>query len=40
MRAEGVQVDVVRFTPHDWEEWQPYLNRATGWTAHDLFSIR
>jgi hypothetical protein len=39
MRAKGVQVDVVRFTPHDWEDRQPYVNRETGWMAHDLSSI-
>jgi hypothetical protein len=40
MRAEGVKVDVVPFTPHDWEDRRPYINRDTGWTADDLRSIR
>ena len=40
MRAEGVQVEVVPFTPHDWEDRQPYVNRETGWTADDLRLIR
>jgi hypothetical protein len=39
MRAEGVEVDVVRFTPHDWENRQPYVNRETGWTENNLASI-
>jgi hypothetical protein len=30
MRVEGAEVDVVRYTPHDWEERHPYVNRDTG----------
>jgi hypothetical protein len=39
MKAEGVGIDVVSFTPHDWEESQPYVNAATGWTATDIKSF-
>jgi hypothetical protein len=39
MRSEGVRVDVVCFTPHDWEQRQPYVNREAGWTADDLASL-
>ena len=39
LRAEGVQVDVVRFTPHDWEHRRPYVNHAAGWTADDLAAV-
>jgi len=39
MKAEGVEVDVVCFTPHDCEESQPYVNMATGWTAMDIESF-
>lgn len=39
MRSEGVQVDAVCFTPHDWEQRQPYVNRQAGWTADDLASM-
>lgn len=40
LRAEGVQVDVVCFTPHNWEHRRPYVNHAAGWTADDLAAIR
>jgi hypothetical protein len=39
MRAEGVEVDVVRFTPHDWEQSTPYVNGSTGWTSTDIESF-
>ncbi len=40
LRAEGVQVDVVCFTPHNWEHRRPYVNHAAGWTADDLAAVR
>lgn len=36
LRAEGVTVDCVRYTPHDWEQPEPYVNRAAGWSAESL----
>jgi hypothetical protein len=39
MEAEGVEVDVVCFTPHDWEGPQPYVNRSAGWTSADIESF-
>lgn len=39
MKAEGVEVDVVCFTPHDWEESKPYVNDSTGWTSTDIESF-
>jgi hypothetical protein len=39
MRVEGVQADVVPFTPHDWEDRRPYVNREMGWRAENIFSI-
>src|SRR5262249_19232549 len=39
MEAAGVDVDVVCFTPHDWEKAQSYVNDATGWTAADVESL-
>ena len=36
MQAEGVEVDVVRYTPHHWEHRQTYVNREMGWTDEDL----
>jgi hypothetical protein len=40
MRAEGVGVDIICFTPHAWEHSQRYVNRETGWTHEDLASIQ
>jgi hypothetical protein len=36
MKAEGVEVDAVCFTPHDWEGPGRYVNSGTGWTAADV----
>jgi hypothetical protein len=36
MEAEGVEVDVVCFTPHDWEQPRFYVNGDTGWTLTDV----
>jgi hypothetical protein len=35
----ALKVDVVRYTPHDWEDRQPYENRETGWTTDDFTSF-
>jgi hypothetical protein len=40
MRSQGVEVDVVRYTPHDWEDRRPFVNRETGWTTDDLTSLQ
>jgi hypothetical protein len=40
LRAAGVQVDVVCFTPHDWEHRGPYVNHEAGWTADELAAVR
>jgi hypothetical protein len=39
MEAEGVEVDVVCFTPHDWERSQPYVNSGAGWTTTAIESF-
>jgi hypothetical protein len=39
MQAQGMAVDVVWFTPHDWESLQPYLNRRHGWTSEEIGRI-
>jgi hypothetical protein len=36
MRSAGVEVDVVRYTPHNWEALQPFVNYETGWTTDEL----
>jgi len=40
MRAEGVEVDIVPYTPHYWEERGTYANRESGWTTDDLASFQ
>jgi hypothetical protein len=30
MKAQGVQVDLVCFTPHNWKEPKPYVNVCAG----------
>jgi hypothetical protein len=40
MRAEGVEVDIVRYTPHDWDRREPYVNHEMGWTHEDLTSFQ
>lgn len=39
LRAEGVQVELVCFTPHDWEHRRRFVNHAAGWAAEDLLTI-
>jgi len=40
MEATGVDVDVVCYTPHDWEESKPYINTDMGWTQADVESFK
>jgi hypothetical protein len=40
MRAEGVEVDIIRYTPHDWDRREPFVNRQMGWTDEDLASFQ
>jgi hypothetical protein len=36
VEAEGVQVDPISFTPHDWLRVDPYISAVAGWTLADL----
>jgi transposase len=40
MAAEGIEIDPVCFTPHNWHGSQPYVNKATGWTLMDIERCR
>ena len=40
VEAEGVQVDPIVFTPHEWLRSAPYLSAASGWTLNDLAAFR
>ena len=40
MAAEGIEIDPVCFTPHNWHGSQPYVNKATGWTLMDIERFR
>jgi hypothetical protein len=40
VRAEGVKVELVCFTPHDWEHRRPFVNQAAGWTAEHLLAVQ
>lgn len=39
LRSTGVTVDLVRYTPHDWEEGESYVNRAAGWSPESLLKV-
>jgi hypothetical protein len=40
IEAEDVEIDVVCFTPHNWDKPQPYVNKAAGWTLADIKSFQ
>jgi hypothetical protein len=40
MVAEGIEIDPICFTPHNWHGSQPYVNKATGWTLMDTERFR
>lgn len=38
LKAAGIKVDVISFTPHDWESSNVYVNSRRGWTRTDIES--
>jgi hypothetical protein len=40
IRSADLEVDIVRFTSHDWESSEPYVNDQTGRCAEDLVNLQ
>ncbi len=40
IRSADLEVDIVRFTPHDWASPEPYVNVRTGWSAENLVNLQ
>jgi hypothetical protein len=39
MKAQGVKVGPVCYTPHDWHEPKPYVNVGAGWIPTEIESF-